>query len=99
TDRAAAKPLYEQAVTADQKAIAIKPTADYYNNLAQAQARTGQTEQALQSYNQAAQPAPTRAPMFYFNLGAVLTHTGKVDEAIEAFKKAIAADPNRAESY
>ncbi len=99
TDRAAAKPLYEQAVTAYQKAIAIKPTADYYNNLAQAQARTGQTEQALQSYNQAAQLDPTRAAMFYFNLGAVLTNTGKVDEAIEAFKKAIAADPNRAESY
>lgn len=99
TDRAAAKPLYEQAITAYQKALAIKPTADYYNNLAQAQARSGQTDQAIQSYNQAAQLDPTRAAMFYFNLGAVLTNTGKVDDAIDAFKKAIAADPNRADSY
>jgi tetratricopeptide (TPR) repeat protein len=99
TDRAAAKPMYDQAIAAYQKAIAIKPTADYYNNLAQAQAKSGQTEQAIASYNQAATLDPTRAAMFYFNLGAVLTNTGKVDDAIDAFKKAIAADPNRADSY
>jgi len=99
SDRAAAKPLYDSAITAYQKAIAIKPTADYYNNMAQAQAKSGQTEQAIQAYTQAAQLDPTRAAMFYFNEGAVLTNTGKVDDAIEAFKKAIAADPNRADSY
>jgi tetratricopeptide (TPR) repeat protein len=99
TDRAAAKPLYDQAIQAYQKAIAIKPMADYYNNLAQSQAKAGQTDQAIQSYTQAAQLDPTRAAMFYFNEGAVLTNTGKVDDAIEAFKKAIAADPNRADSY
>jgi len=99
TDRAAAKPLYDQAIQAYQKAIAIKPAADYYNNLAQSQAKAGQTDQAIQAYSQAAQLDPTRAAMFYFNEGAVLTNTGKVDDAIEAFKKAIAADPNRADSY
>ena len=99
TDRAAAKPLYEQAVNAYQKAIAIKPAADYYNNMAQAQAKGGQTDDAIKGYSQAAQLDPTRAAMFYFNEGAVLTNTGKVDDAIEAFKKAIAADPNRADSY
>jgi tetratricopeptide (TPR) repeat protein len=99
TDRAAAKPFYDQAITAYQKAIAIKPTADYYNNMAQAQAKSGQTDQAIQAYTQAAQLDPTRAAMFYFNEGAVLTNTGKVDDAIEAFKKAIAADPNRADAY
>jgi tetratricopeptide (TPR) repeat protein len=99
TDRAAAKPLYDQAITAYQKAIAIKPTADYYNNMAQAEAKSGQTDQAIQAYTQAAQLDPTRAAMFYFNEGAVLTNTGKVDDAIEAFKKAIAADPNRADAY
>jgi tetratricopeptide (TPR) repeat protein len=99
TDRAAAKPLYDQAITAYQKAIAIKPTADYYNNMAQAQAKAGQSDQAIQGYTQAAQLDPTRAAMFYFNEGAVLTNIGKLDDAIEAFKKAIAADPNRADSY
>jgi tetratricopeptide (TPR) repeat protein len=99
TDRAAAKPMYDQAIQAYQKAIAIKPMADYYNNLAQSQAKAGQTDQAIQAYSQAATLDPTRAAMFYFNEGAVLTNTGKVDDAIEAFKKAIAADPNRADSY
>lgn len=99
TDRAAAKPMYDQAIQAYQKAIAIKPMADYYNNLAQAQAKAGQTDQAIEDYTQAATLDPTRAAMFYFNEGAVLTNTGKVDDAIEAFKKAIAADPNRADSY
>ncbi len=99
TDRAAAKQQYEQAVSAYQKAIAIKPTADYYNNLGQAQTKAGQVDEAIKSYNQAATLDPTRAAMFYFNLGAVLTNTGKVDDAIEAFKKAIAADPNRADAY
>ena len=99
TDRAAAKQQYEQAVGAYQKAIAIKPTADYYNNLGQAQTKAGQVDEAIKSYNQAATLDPTRAAMFYFNLGAVLTNTGKVDDAVEAFKKAIAADPNRADAY
>jgi len=99
TDRAAAKQQYAQAVSAYQKAIEIKPTADYYNNVAQAQAKTGQTDDAIKSYSQAAQLDPTRAGMFYFNQGAVLTNSGKVDEAIDAFKKAIAADPAKAESY
>jgi tetratricopeptide (TPR) repeat protein len=99
TDRAAAKQQYEQAIAAYQKAIAIKPTADYYNNLGQAQTKAGQVDEAIKSYNQAATLDPTRAAMFYFNLGAVLTNTGKVDDAIDAFKKSIAADPNRADSY
>ena len=99
SDRAAAKQQYEQAVAAYQKAIAIKPTADYYNNLGQAQTKAGQVDEAIKSYNQAATLDPTRAAMFYFNLGAVLTNTGKVDDAIASFKKSIAADPNRADSY
>jgi tetratricopeptide (TPR) repeat protein len=99
TDRAAAKPQFEQAAAAYQKAIDIKPTADYYNNLGQAQSKVGKTDDAVKSYNQAAQLDPTRAGMFYFNLGAILTNNGKVDEAIEAFKKAIAADPTKADAY
>src|SRR5581483_10235986 len=99
TDRAAAKDIYQKAVDAYQKAIAIKPVADYYNNLAQAQAAVGQTDDAIKSYQQASQLDPTRAGMFLFNIGAVQTNAGKVDDAIETFKKVIAADPNRADAY
>lgn len=99
TDRTAAKAQYQQAVDAYQKAIAIKPMADYYNNLAQAQAGAGQIDEAIKSYQQAAQMDPTRAAMFDFNMGAVETNAGKVDEAIDTFKKVISIDPNRADAY
>lgn len=99
TDRAAAKDVYLKAIDAYQKAIAIKPVADYYNNLAQAQAAVGQTDDAIKSYQTASQLDPTRAGMFLFNIGAVQTNAGKVDDAIETFKKVIAADPNRADAY
>jgi tetratricopeptide (TPR) repeat protein len=99
TDRAAAKEIYTKAIEAYQKAIAIKPVADYYNNLAQAQAAAGQADEAIKSYQQASQLDPTRAGMFLYNIGAVQTNSGKVDDAIETFKKVIAADPNRADAY
>jgi tetratricopeptide (TPR) repeat protein len=99
TDRAAAKQQFAQAVEAYQKAIAIKPLADYYNNMAQALAAEGQVDDAVKAYNQAAQIDPTRASMFLFNIGAVQTNAGKVDDAIETFRKVIAADPNRADAY
>src|SRR5689334_10051316 len=55
TDRAAAKDIYQKGIDAYQKAIAIKPVADYYDNLAQAQAAVGQTDDAIKSYQQASQ--------------------------------------------
>lgn len=99
TDRASAKLEYAKAVEAYQKAIAIKPTADYYNNMAQAMAGAGQLDDAVKAYDQAAQLDPTRASMFYFNKGAVQTNSGKVDDAIESFKKLLAIDPNKADAY
>jgi tetratricopeptide (TPR) repeat protein len=99
TDRAAAKTQFGQAADAYQKAIAIKPVADYYNNMAQVLAAEGKTDDAVNAYNSAAQLDPTRAGMFLYNIGAVQTNAGKVDDAIETFKKVIAADPNKAEAY
>jgi tetratricopeptide (TPR) repeat protein len=98
-DQAGAKQLYSDAATSYQKAIAIKPDGAYYNNLGQALTKSGQTDEAIKAYNQAAQIDPTHASMYYFNLGAVLTNAGKVDDAIAAFDKCIAADPNRADAY
>ncbi|MFB3814720.1 MAG: tetratricopeptide repeat protein [Terriglobales bacterium] len=100
TERDKAKEHYAQAVTAYKKAIEIKPTVGaYYNNMGEAQAKLGATQDAIQSYTAAAQNDPAGAGKYFFNLGAVLTNTGKVDEANAAFDKAIAADPNYAEAY
>lgn len=113
TDTAEKAKRYGDAVTDYQKAIDLKkktmeasPKPDdakslaaYYNNLGQAQARTGQLDESVKSYDQAAALNPTGAAQYYYNQGAVLTNSGKVDEANAAFDKSIAADPNKAESY
>jgi tetratricopeptide (TPR) repeat protein len=100
TDRAAAAQDYTQAVEAFKKAIALNGSvAGYHNNLGQALAKLGKTEDAVSEYTAAAQLDPANSGLYYYNLGAVLTNAGKVDEANAAFDKALAADPNRADAY
>jgi tetratricopeptide (TPR) repeat protein len=76
-----------------------KNLAAYYNNLGQAEAKTGQLDESVKAYDQAAQLNPPGAAQYYYNQGAVLTNSGKVDEANAAFDKAIAADPAKADAY
>ncbi len=86
---------YPEAIESYQKAIAIKSTVGaYHNNLADAYAKSGQTEKAVQEYTAAAQAEPANAATYYFNEGAVFTNTGKTEEAVVAFDKAIQADPD-----
>lgn len=113
TDTAEKAKRYGEAVTDYQKAIELKKKsmeagakpddpkalAAYYNNLGQAEARTGQVDDAIKSYDLAAQTNPTGAAQYYYNQGAVLTNSGKVDEANVAFDKSIAADPAKADAY
>jgi len=112
TDPAEKQTRLDDAVEAYQKAVQLKQAATndkdpnsaanlaaYYNNLAEAYAKAGKTDDALKTYAQAAEADPTHAGQYYFNTGAVLTNAGKVDDAIAAFDKVIAADPNRADAY
>jgi len=107
-DYSKAVDLKQKAMDADAKAKtpdAIKILAQYYNNLGQAQAKIGKTDNAVKAYTQAAQLDPAGAGQYYFNLGAILTNANTTNDAkmrqaaAEAFDKAIAADPNRAEAY
>jgi tetratricopeptide (TPR) repeat protein len=112
TDPAEKKNRYEQAANSYQKAIDLKTAnpdpkdtegnvklAAYYNNLAEADAKSNKIDDAVTNYNKAAQLDPTRAGQYNFNIGAVLTNAGKVDDAIVAFDKVIAADPSKADAY
>jgi tetratricopeptide (TPR) repeat protein len=99
TDPAEKTKRIEEAIDAYNKAIAIKPTGPYYNNLAEAYAKSGKIDDAVKAYGQAAQADPANAAQYNFNTGAVLTNAGKVDDAIQAFDKVIAADPTKAEAY
>jgi tetratricopeptide (TPR) repeat protein len=91
--------LKKQTMAAGAKPDDPKILAAYYNNLGQAQARTGQLEESVKSYELAAQQNPPGAAQYYYNQGAVLTNSGKVDEANAAFDKSIAADPTKADAY
>src|SRR5215469_6013457 len=77
--------------------------ATYYDNLGAAAAHIGKTDEAVNSYAQAAQLDPTRSGDYYFKEGAVLTNSGSDENARKAaaaaFDKAIAADPNKADAY
>ncbi len=113
TDPDEKKKRYETASADFQKAIDLrkgseqaqkdpdsnKKLAAYYNNLAQAYSKSNKTDDALATYNQAAQLDPAGAAMYYFNAGAVLTNAGRADDAIAAFDKTIAADPTKALAY
>ena len=112
TDPAEKQKRLESAVEAYQKAIQLKQGADnskdpnanktiaaYYNNMAEAYAKSNKIDDAVKTYALAAQADPTNATQYYFNTGAVCTNAGKVDDAIAAFDKVIAADPNKADAY
>ncbi len=112
TDPAEKQKRLESAIGAYQKAIQIKQGADnskdpnanktlaaYYNNLAEAYAKSNKIDDAVKTYALAAQADPTNAAQYYFNTGAVCTNAGKVDDAIAAFDKVIATDPNKADAY
>jgi len=89
----------KKGVTNDKDANATKNLAAYYNNLAEAYAKSNKVDDAVKTYALAAEADPSSAQQYYFNTGAVLTNAGKVDDAIAAFDKVIAADPTRADAY
>jgi tetratricopeptide (TPR) repeat protein len=99
TDYQKAIELRKQNMAGTPKPEDPKVLAAYYNNLGQAEARTGQLDEAVKAYDQAAQLNPAGAAQYYYNQGAVLTNNGKVDEANAAFDKSIAADPTKADAY
>jgi tetratricopeptide (TPR) repeat protein len=99
TDPAERKASFAKAVEDYKKAIAIKAVGGYYNNMGDAAARSGDTQGAIQAYEDAVKIDPAGAGLYYFNEGATLTNMGKVDEALAAFDKAIQAEPTRAECY
>jgi tetratricopeptide (TPR) repeat protein len=112
TDPAEKQKRYSEAADSYKKAIDLKTAnpdpkdaeanqklAAYYNNLAEADAKSNKIDDAVASYTKAAQLDPTRAGQYNFNIGAVLTNAGKVDDAIVAFDKVIAVDPTKADAY
>ena len=113
TDPEEKKKRYEMAAADYQKAIEMRSASEtakkdpdnnknlaaYYNNLADAYAKSNKVDDAVASYNKAAELDTAHASTYLFNEGAVLTNMGRVDDAIAAFDKVIATDPTKADAY
>lgn len=120
TDPAEKSKRLDQAIPDYQKAIELKEgqppeakkdpryageLAAYYNNMAEAYAKTGKTDEAVKAYTQATQIDPPHAAQYYYNEGATMTNANVTNDskmrqaAVAAFDKAIAADPNKADAY
>jgi len=105
TDATEKKTGLEAAVDSYNKALKLVPNTKpevmgaIYNQMGEAYSRMGNTDQAIKSYDAAAQSDLPNAGKYYFNEGAILTNAGKYDEAITAFDKTIQADPTKADAY
>ncbi|MGZ4813796.1 MAG: carboxypeptidase regulatory-like domain-containing protein [Terriglobales bacterium] len=105
TDANEKKTGLEAAVESYNKALKLVPNTKpdvmgaIYNQMGEAYARMGNTDQAAKAYDAAAAADLPNAAKYYFNEGAVLTNASHYKEANEAFGKAIQADPTKADAY
>ncbi len=89
----------EEAISAYNKAIELKPDPAYYNNLGLLLIRLQRIEEGTAHLEKAAEIAPENAGTYYFNLGATMVNTGNTQGAIDAFTKATEVQPDFANAY
>jgi tetratricopeptide (TPR) repeat protein len=96
---------YEEAGRADdaanayKQAVALKPSAAYYNNLGGILGRAGKIDDAMAAYAKSAELDPANAAQAYRNAGITLYNVGKMKEAVEPLKKATELDPKSAQAW
>lgn len=105
----AVKQDFSAAIDAYKKATALteasgrKPDpavdATIYNQLGNAQAKSGNSTDAVAAFDKAVSLQPQNAGMFYTNEAAVLFNAHQDEAALAAADKAIAADPNKPLPY
>jgi tetratricopeptide (TPR) repeat protein len=89
----------DDAANAYKQAVALKPTAAYYNNLGGILGRAGKTEDAMAAYQKSAELDPANAAQAWRNAGITLYNVGKMKEAVEPLKKATELDPKSAQAW
>jgi tetratricopeptide (TPR) repeat protein len=89
----------DDAANAYKQAVALKPTAAYYNNLGGILGRAGKTPEAMEAYQKSAELDPTNAAQAWRNAGITLYNAGKMKEAVEPLKKATEIDPKSAQAW
>jgi tetratricopeptide (TPR) repeat protein len=89
----------DDAANAYKQAVALKPTAAYYNNLGGILGRAGKTQDAMDAYQKSAELDPANAAQAWRNAGITLYNAGKMKEAVEPLKKATEIDPKSAQAW
>jgi len=67
----------DDAASAYKQAIALKPSADYYNNLGGILGRAGKIDEAMASFSKSAELNPAGAAQAYRNAGITMYNVGK----------------------
>src|ERR1700751_1538734 len=89
----------DDAIAAYKRAIELKPSFAYYNNLGGIQGRAGKIDDASASYQKAAELDPAQAAQAWRNFGITMYNANKYKEAVEPLKKATEMDPKSAQSW
>ncbi|HUI74459.1 MAG TPA: tetratricopeptide repeat protein [Candidatus Acidoferrum sp.] len=83
----------DDAIAAYQQAIALKPTAAYYNNLGGILGRTGKVDEATAAYQKSAELDPASAGQAWLNFGITMYNAQKYQEAVAPLQKATELSP------
>jgi tetratricopeptide (TPR) repeat protein len=89
----------DDAANAYKQAVALKPSAAYYNNLGGILGRAGKTQDAMEAYQKSAELDPANAAQAWRNAGITLYNAGKMKEAVEPLKKSTEIDPKSAQAW
>lgn len=89
----------DDAVAAYKRAIELKPSFAYFNNLGGIYGRAGKIDEASASYQKAAELDPAQAAQAWRNFGITMYNANKYKDAIEPLKKSTELDPKNPQSW
>ena len=88
---------FEEAVAAYDRALAIQPDAESFNNRGNALQNLNRPAEALASFDRALALDPRNIQALY-KRGVMLTEMGRSDEALATYDRVLALAPNHAEA-
>jgi tetratricopeptide (TPR) repeat protein len=89
----------DDAIAAYQRAIELKPSFAYYNNLGGIYGRAGKVDEAASMYQKAAELDPAQAAQAWRNFGITMYNANKYKEAVDPLKKATELDPKNPQAW
>jgi tetratricopeptide (TPR) repeat protein len=89
----------DDAIAAYQKAIELKPSFAYYNNLGGIYGRSGKIPEASAAYQKAAELDPAQAAQAWRNFGITMYNANQYKDAVEPLKKATELDPKNPQAW